>query len=698
MSSNVELIEREDRWVLQNASLAVEVDKQQGRIVGLIDRVDGANFCCPGERNREVFGGLRIVDQLRDRTYCDMQTPSRVDLVSAGAGADGSQQLVLTKQFEGAEFVATVTYRMEPENLCWLVELNKSGGADRSVRITFVVPQASRRLWAAMADSFVDLRPERPIMLRHGLAQGRAVAHQVRSIPVPVMTFVREERCLGLALPVEIPNVLVRFTNNADEEHVNVGNSLTYPPDQRECFKISYDLLGLRDGRATQAGLLVTSQRGQWREALAWYARRYPKHFHPDPKIRKHEGVYAGGRPMDGGLDAEAVRRNMAGRRDRGVRWAELHCHFPHYGLYVNPTEPWIGEHTDGVETTFEMVREYIRIAHEYGIAIHTYYNIIDGMCSYAEKEFPESIVVDEEGQKVPAFRECWLMNAEPSLPFGQHCLEQFTKLLDAYPESDAIFFDVYGRHYDLDFGHDDGITMVHNKPAYCVKFAFARIMERILPILRERGMLFSANKPEGIEALEGIDYIMCDEGHDRHRLEAFSYYGLFKPVMVLDGGIWKDPEPTLKTCLRLGMLYNDMAYDYEGSRVKLKKRQAQHNERIRAAYAPLLAFLVGKTWVLRAGALELPEVAQGNLFAIPQDKYIVTLVSDHRSMFERGGFTKKLPVVARLDDAERITSATVYSVDYADPEPAEISRDGDTLTITVPRHRAASVVVLAAS
>jgi hypothetical protein len=35
------------------------------------------------------------------------------------------------------------------------------------------------------------------------------------------------------------------------------------------------------------------------------------------------------------------------------------------------------------------------------------------------------------------------------------------------------------------------------------------------------------------------------------------------------------------------------------------------------------------------------------------------------------------------------------YSPDYAEPEPATIKRDGQELTITVRRHRAASVVLL---
>jgi hypothetical protein len=389
----------------------------------------------------------------------------------------------------------------------------------------------------------------------------------------------------------------------------------------------------------------------------------------------------------------------MKSRRERGVRWAELHAHFPHYGLYVNPTEPWIGEHSE-VETTYELVRRTIRLYQEHDIKVHTYYNIIDGQCQYAEKAFPESIVVDERGERVPAFRECWLMNADPSTPFGRHCLEQFDKLLATYGKTDAIFFDVYGRHYNLDFGHDDGITMVHNKPAYCLKFAFQRIMEQIEPKLRAMGKQFSANKPEGIEMLAGIDLIMADEGHDPYRLEAFSYYGLFKPVMVLDGGMWKDPEPTLKTCLRLGMMYNDFADRPERAGVKLSPEELERNRRVCDTYTPLLWELIGKQWVLEPNALELPAAVRGNIFLVPDPagaggRVIVTMVSEHRSMFEDGGFASELPVVVRLAGAKAIRRATVRSVDYDEAVEAPVTRDADTVTVMVPRHRTASIVIL---
>jgi len=689
MAAEVKFVESQTDWVLSNSTLKVTIDRSTGHIVGLVDLADGFDACRPDDPNAAMIGGLRITDELTGRTFCDLADSAEVRVVEAGPGPDGSRQVVLDKQFEGAPFTVRVTFRLEADCLCWLAEVSKNQGPDRSVRIVFLAPQPSRRLWGPMADPFIDLPPERPVMIRHGLGHGRAVASQKRAVPVPLLCFLRESRCMALALPLEVPNVLVRFMNNADEGHLNIANSLSYPPDQRPCFKVCYDFLGLRDGRGARAGVLICPHDGQWRPALGWYARRYADHFQPDPKVSEHEGVYHPGQPYAG--DEQDVRREMEGRRERGVRWAELHGHFPFYGLYVSPTEPWMT--LSGKQRDFEVVRRTIRLYQEQGIKVHTYYNTIDGQCPYVEKEFPESIAVDEAGRRIRAYHDCWLMNADPETPFGRHCLEQFEKLLETYPDTDGLFYDVYGRHYNLDFAHDDGITMVHNKPAYCVKFAFQRLMDRISPKLHGMGKLFSANKPEGIEALAGIDLIMCDEGHDIYRLEAFSYYGLFKPVMVLDGGMWRDPEPTLKICLRVGMMFNDFV---DRGLEELSDEQVRRNHQVHAAYAPLLKELLGKRWVFEPNALQLPESVGGNVFRVP-GRVIVTMVSDRHSMFEDGGFAADLPIIVRLAEGERITRATVRSVDYEGTDEARIQRTDSTLTVTVPRHRTASIVILEA-
>ncbi|KKL87767.1 hypothetical protein LCGC14_1931430 [marine sediment metagenome] len=323
MAANAELTETAMRWTLSNASLTITIDKSNGTIVSLIDVADGFDACRPDDENAAMIGGLRVADELTGETFCDLSTESIVTVAEAGPGPDGSQQVVLGKQFQGAQFSARVTYRMEADCLVWLAELSKREGDDRSVRIVFIVPQPSHRLWGPMHDPFIDLQPEQPIMIRHGLGHGRAVASQKRAVPVGLLSFIREQRCMALALPVEVPNVLVRFMNNADEGHLNVSNSLAYAQDQREYFKVSYDLLGLREGRPTRAGVLLSAHDGQWRAAMGWYAERYAKYFQPDPGIRDHDGVYHGGRPF-AGEEAE-IREQMKGRRERGVRWTELH-------------------------------------------------------------------------------------------------------------------------------------------------------------------------------------------------------------------------------------------------------------------------------------------------------------------------------------------------------------------------------------
>ena len=91
----------------------------------------------------------------------------------------------------------------------------------------------------------------------------------------------------------------------------------------------------------------------------------------------------------------------------------ELHGHFPWYGLYVHPTDTWEGHHESG-PMSYDSVRRYIDLANKHGIALHIYYNTIDGQIPYVAKEFPESVVRDEDGKIVPAFTDCYLMNADP--------------------------------------------------------------------------------------------------------------------------------------------------------------------------------------------------------------------------------------------------------------------------------------------
>jgi hypothetical protein len=490
-------------------------------------------------------------------------------------------------------------------------------------------------------------------------------------------------RSVAYAVPPDVPNVCIRFMNSADEDSLFLRNSITeYPIDQRPHFKVVNDFLSLREGKETRFSLLISPNKGKWRDALGWYSDRYSAYFQPDPKIRSQDGVYSITVPWDQNPDESLAEPRLVGRAARGVKWMELHGHFPWYGLYVHPTPEWKGYWGP---MSYDKVRRYIDLVKKHGIAVHIYYNIIDGDIKYIDDNFPESVARDEDGKIIRAYQGCHLMNADLATPFGKHCLDQFNKLLETYPNIDGIFFDVYGRHYDIDFAHDDGLTMVNNKPAYCLKFAFQRLMDKIDPIARAKGLVFSANKPEGLEFMRGIDYIMADEGSDEDRLEAMQYYGLYKPIIILDGGIATRAEGDFKKCLRLGMIYNDLD---PGREMKAREAAPQmHEQATRAldAYGPLFNFLIGRTWVLAGEPIELPEGIRGNIFRQPSGDCIVTMISDDRSIFDDLPPYKDVKITVRIPDLDKYTQAEVYSADYKGPKPASIDRGGKTATATGP-------------
>jgi len=711
-------------YKLTNTLLSLTVDPATGQIRSMIDRQTNRDYCQLDSSRFGMIGGLRVKDMLSGQTYDDFTTPSTARLIEWKHGQGGAR-LVMDKQFQGADFILRLDFALDETSVQWDVYARKTAGPDRQIRLTYLLPMPYTNLWAPMSDPIVRLRWEEPFQVRHGLSYGRAVQPQHRTALIPMVTLFDRSHSISYSMPPDVPNVCVRFMNSADEDSLFLGNSITrYPLDQRPHFKIVHDYLSLREGKETRFSLLISAHNSQWRDALGWYARRYSPWFQPDPKIRSQEGVYAISSPWDRQKDEALADKRMAGRAARGVGWMELHGHFPWYGLYVSPTDNWQGHHEAG-PLSFDSVRRYIDLANKHGIALHIYYNIIDGQIHYVTKEFPESIVRDEDGKIVPAFHDCYLMNADLSLPFGKHCLDQFTKLLSTYPNINGVFFDVYGRHYNLDFGHDDGLTMVNNKPAYCLKFAFQRLMDKIDPMMRQKGLVFSANKPEGIELLRGIDYIMADEGADEDRLQAMQYYGLYKPIIILDGGIVMRAEDDFKKCLRLGMIYNDIDPDREMKGREFTDEMRQKAAKALEQYGPLFKLLIGRTWVLSGDPVELPAGVRGNIFERANKDYIVTMVSDDRSIFDDLSPRRNLKVTVRIPDPDKYEVAEVYSADYKDCKVATIARGaqsagpgidadkwkeeeaiqaaksakaasaGDALVITVPEHKSASILVL---
>jgi hypothetical protein len=271
--------------------------------------------------------------------------------------------------------------------------------------------------------------------------------------------------------------------------------------------------------------------------------------------------------------------------------------------------------------------------------------------------------------------------------------------MVEAYPDIGGFFWDVYGRSYMFDFAHDDGITMVNNKPAYYSGFMFERMMQQhIGPLLRGRGMCITANKPTTIVHCKGLDGIMARERNPETEMPpwivAQSFTGLNRHVMILDGGSGGHTEKLLLNCLRYGMFYSDIGKRGE-DRKPLTPAQIAANEKLAEAYLPYIQRFRGKKWVFHPRALQLPPHSDGNIFRLKNGGIMITMVSYWRAFREVEGFAQNQEVICRLPDASQLEHVYITSLDLGETWKVSPRIEGEKITITVPRHGKGTAILL---
>ena len=653
------------------------------------------------------------MDELRGTVYSDLQDPGVVSSPHESSSAEGVS-LSFDKQYPGADFVVSETFDLSATQVRWDVKVRKTRGADRTVRvINFLpLPLGGYQAWAPISDAPFQVKPWLPFSIDYGQSTSGAVGEGRWRTTVPLMVFysTRKQRALAVASPLEIPAVRIRFLTNTSAEADFHWNSRSYPMRERPYLQISNEYLGIRDGKDLHEALLISTQQADWRPALGWFYGQYREFFDPDPGFDKWDGVYGSGYEyLKGPLTAQQISSAYQDEYARGVRWEELHGHFVHYGSMIPDREvkSWVNQSDSfGATMTREKIAEHCRLARKAGVGTFLYYNVTESENWFAKERFPHSIAMDEaekpigawRSQTYPSLRACWLMNADPATGFGKYMIQQAHEMVDAYPDAAGFFWDVYGRSYMFDFAHDDGITMVNNKPAYYPEFMYQRLMrEYIGPLLHGRRMEITANKPVTAASTRGVDGIMMMEDAPREEnpawITAQSYLGLTRHVMILESNA-SNSEMAYLHCLRYGAFYS-LPTGRTAKGEPLPAVEMEQSRELEKKYRPFIEMLKGKHWIFYPEALQLPENTYGNIFRLRDGSVMVAMVSAWRALRKAEGFDSNIEVAVRLPDLAAVESVEVYSVDRGEKTVLEPHRDGDRLSITVPKHGKATVIVL---
>jgi len=642
---------------LKDAAFTIGVGMDSGRLESL--DMPHADF----GRWNTIPGRLEIVDELTPGHYRDGQ--SACDVV-ARQEKDGS--VVVEKRFRGACFGVREKWAVENGEARWDVSVSlDKGEAPRSIRIRQFVP------WATSEPYRWDV--------------WTAQQHFPRSVvQVGQTSMVYGDLCFGTAIPI-----LTIFSGRAD-----VGLSLAKPfglriPRWAMVFDgyrgggvtIESGHMKLASGHPAETALMLHPHEGCWRPGLGWLVRKYPTYFqagHPDAS-KKVDGGFLIGSPS-------TTTRQARLARSYGAKVAEMHHHYRYYGDYFPERGTWRTIEGDPPreairkdERSVEVIRKSIKMFRRNKIAPLLYIQIAgDGYQPYVEKKFPESIALNTDGQRMgQKYYKVWMMNSDPSLPFGKSIGEELARFFRLYPEAGGLFWD-QACYDDLDSAHHDGITMVDNQPMYRLAYCYEPHRDWMVDEAHRRGMVVSANGLLSIELGEGIDQIMA-EGTS-WLADVIQYECVARPMLFYH--YFKDAddvEEMFQKCLIAGATgYAVPNHDLPADA-----------ERLFRVYTSLVAHLKGRTWLLEPRPLTLPRRVDGNIFTGGDGNLYVTLVSSGQSLRDAG---KPQPVTfhVRSRKVSAIRSVTYWNT-HGKELRAGFQIEGDVASITLPKHKVASVV-----
>lgn len=634
----------EQGWRIRAGGLELNIDRQTGCLSRL------AIFRNKEQVWTEHAGDVTVRDDRLERTF----GARHLDKISFDEKGD---TLTIHRTFRGAPWQLTETYRLDNDALAWEATVTLDAGDYRSCEIVYsfpwLTPLHPMQWWAA-----TEGMPSAP----HRFAGITLEYGEICAGPlIPALVCYRRDLGFGLmlAMPFDFQTPRFRFISGYRDRDL----------------RVSYDWLALAPGRPARASLLLRGCEPDWRPALGWLYERYREYFEPrSPLIHNLWGGHISGTCN---VSVEDARQMV----ELGLKWHEVHEHFPAYGNYhPEDHENWRSGHAPHKELliSVDMIRQTIKNLHAAGAAALLYLQVSgDGDEKLLDPKFAGDRVRDWHGDLWPAWPGTYLMNSDPSLPFGKDMTRQINGIVQRYPEMDGIFVDQPCYSF-LDTAHDDGLTAVNNQPCYLTSWNFLPHLEHLSRLLHP-GKVIIGNAPFAIWQMKYMDGVMS-EGLE-WLSDKLQYYTLGqKPLYFLE---YNNDDRRIERMFQHALLYGAGFASYP---------QAMSSKDLYDKYIPILERLYRRRWVFDPDPLRLPSAFKGNLFRSERSTLIASLVSDLERLPGRPAGKATVAVNAR--GTETVKQITLH----APGEPAQpvgfTQKDGE-IQFDVPGDLAAGVVEL---
>ena len=710
---------------LTAAGAALKIDPASG-VVRSIMLNDQEEMARPHPAGSDVpFAYLQVVDLTTRRTY-DPLSGSRKGLSRDQAKRDGATEVTFTEQYDGAPFVIEQTFRQTPAGVRWEARLRLHGDQkdNRSVVVTWVLPLPMN--WKFWGPSNLDVHTTNgvaPFRYCYGHTDGGPMC-----TVIPLVGAWGRKAGAAIFSPPDVRKSQIIF-----EVHTqglpDVGTGVFRRVEDLQSLRASYHQIGLRSGKDLTLAIDIAGTRPDWRGVLGHYVNTYPELFEPIPQTRQYEGMYgittptawlglqrrpdsasaptSQTQPASQTLSAASQPDRRAGRggdrqRERGrenfvaarATCVEMHSHFLEYGYFISQ------EVLDKPDKEFDCIPHLRNGPNSYtqnravfgemidkGIGPFPYFYNVHSLPATIEKRYPGEMMRDEQGKPLIQWFTEPAVVAQPDSAFGKNLLDQLRLLIRAYPNVPGFFVDNYSIQ-KIDFAHDDGVTMVHNKPCYDLNRNHQDIGTRCHEIAHQAGKIMMVNKLATIESAKGADMVLV-EGADPQSVITTALACVNRPFFPLNVDR-SDRDYWVERALQLILVWGatpDVELARDADTLK--------------AYRPLTDAMIGKRWVFDADPLTLPAGFQGQIFRIDRNAphagdVVVTVVDPTRSWKDEK-LADNLTATVRLPEAEQLTKVTWLSVEKSRDaaEVCEFTRDGQTIKVKLPPVGAAGILRL---
>ena len=631
-------------WQLCSGSVLLHLDRQTGSLIRL-SILGGQTF----EWTRQP-GDVTVRDDLLRKTF-DHRDLKQVDY-------DVQEDVLLIKKaFHGAPWLLTERYHVSEDSIHWEAEVGLDSKADfRSCAVSYNIPWPQpcypMKFWAARENMPSALHRFAKIAFEYG--------EITSGILIPALCCYMDEKDAGLllAMPFDFRTPRFRFIAGYRE------------PD----LHVEFDWMALAHGKSARTSLLIKGTVGDWRPALGWLYERFKEYFEP----RSHLIDRLWGGHVCGGFDVSL--KDCRAMAELGLRWYEIHLHFLAYGNYhPEGKSQWRSGHDRENETliSVETIRQAIANLHSVGVAALPYIQVTgDGDEKLLDPAFQESRIRDWHGQYVSAWPGTYLMNSDPSLPFGRDVTRQIAGMVARYPEMDGVFLD-QACYNLLDTAHDDGLTAVENRPCYMTGLNYYPHLKHLSSLLHPKKVIIG-NGPHAVGILKYIDGMMAEA--EEWLCEHLQYLGLAKPIFFLVYGSTDSAiELMFQRCLKYAAGFSSYP-------------AAMASKDLYSSYRPLLERLYRRRWVFDPKPFKLPTGFDGGLYRSPSGSLLASIVSDQPRL--EGRTLHAHSVLVRTADTAGVSRVTLQQAG-GEQQDVPFTIDDDAVQFDIPARSTAALAEL---